>query len=109
PGRHPASAPGHPRVDHRADAGRRRPGRDRQPSRRGHHRHPELAGMTTAAPTTTMSGRYQRAFTIAVVVLVAGWHLAGAGGQLLDYRPAYASFAFQGVMWLVLAVAIGVG
>ena len=65
--------------------------------------------MTVIQPTTMMSGRYQRAFTIAVVVLVAGWHLAGAGGQLLDYRPAYGSFAFQGAMWLVMALAIAAG
>jgi hypothetical protein len=39
--------------------------------------------MTAMQPTAMMSGRYQRAFTIAVVFLVAGWHLAGAGGQLL--------------------------
>ena len=56
-----------------------------------------------------MSGRYQRAFTIAVVVLVAGWHLAGAGGQLLHNRPDYGSFAFQGAMWLVMALAIAAG
>ena len=65
--------------------------------------------MTAAAPTAEMSGRYQRAFTIAVVVLVAGWHLIGGGGQLLDYRPAYSSFAFQGAMWLVMALAIAAG
>jgi hypothetical protein len=44
--------------------------------------------MTAEQPTAMMSGRYQRAFTIAVVFLVAGWHLAGAGGQLLHNRPA---------------------
>jgi hypothetical protein len=60
-------------------------------------------------PTAMMSGRYQRAFTVAVVFLVAGWHLAGAGGQLLHNRLAYASFAFQGAMWLVMALAIGAG
>ncbi len=65
--------------------------------------------MTAAQPTAVLSGRYQRAFTIAVVFLVAGWHLAGAGGQLLHDRPAYSSFAFQGVMWLVMALAIAVG
>jgi hypothetical protein len=59
--------------------------------------------------TALMSGRYQRAFTIAVVFLVVGWHLAGAGGQLLRNRPDYASFAFQGAMWLVMALAIGAG
>jgi hypothetical protein len=56
-----------------------------------------------------MAGRYQRAFTIAVLVLVAGWHLAGAGGQLLRDRSAYGSFAFQGAMWLIMALAITAG
>jgi len=65
--------------------------------------------MTAVQPTAVMSGRYQRAFTIAVVFLVAGWHLAGAGGQLLRDRPAYTSFAFQGAMWLVMALAITAG
>ncbi|HEY1624280.1 MAG TPA: hypothetical protein VGG16_10830 [Streptosporangiaceae bacterium] len=63
----------------------------------------------TVPPTTMMSGRYQRAFTIAVIFLVAGWHLAGAGGQLLQNRPDYGSFAFQGLMWLVMALAITAG
>ncbi|HEX4087969.1 MAG TPA: hypothetical protein VHZ33_04590 [Trebonia sp.] len=65
--------------------------------------------MTAVQPTTMMSGRYQRAFTIAVVVLVAGWHLAGGGGQLLHSRAAYGSFAFQGAMWLIMAAAITAG
>ena len=65
--------------------------------------------MTAVQPTVLMSGRYQRAFTIAVVFLVAGWHLAGAGGQLLHNRSAYGSFAFQGAMWLVMALAITAG
>jgi hypothetical protein len=65
--------------------------------------------MTAMQPRAMMSGRYQRAFTVAVVVLVAGWHLAGAGGQLLQYRPAYSSFAFQGAMWLAMALAITAG
>ncbi|HET9970723.1 MAG TPA: hypothetical protein VFQ68_20980, partial [Streptosporangiaceae bacterium] len=57
----------------------------------------------------TMSGRYQRAFTLAVIFLVVLWHLAGAGGQLLHNRAAYGSFAFQGAMWLVMALAIAAG
>lgn len=60
-------------------------------------------------PTALLSGRYQRAYVIAVVFLVAGWHLAGAGGQLLHNRQAYSSFAFQGAMWLVMALAITAG
>lgn len=65
--------------------------------------------MTAVQPTALMSGRYQRAYIIAVVFLVAGWHLAGAGGQLLHNRSAYGSFAFQGAMWLVMALAIAAG
>jgi hypothetical protein len=65
--------------------------------------------MTAAAPATMLSGRYQRAFTIAVIFLVAGWHLGGAGGQLLRNRAAYDSFAFQGAMWLAMALAITAG
>jgi hypothetical protein len=56
-----------------------------------------------------MSGRYQRAFTIAVVFLVAGWHLGGAGGQLLHNRQEFSSFAFQGAMWLAMALAVTAG
>src|SRR5580704_8732824 len=65
--------------------------------------------MTAAQPAATMSGRYQRAFTVAVVFLVVGWHIAGAGGQLLRDRSAYSSFAFQGAMWLAMALAIAAG
>jgi len=65
--------------------------------------------MTTVQPAAILSGRYQRAFTLAVLFLVAGWHLAGAGGQLLHNRTAYGSFAFQGAMWLVMALAITAG
>jgi hypothetical protein len=65
--------------------------------------------MIAAQPTAMMSGRYQKAFTVAVIFLVAGWHLAGAGGQLLHNRSAYSSFAFQGAMWLVMALAIAAG
>jgi len=60
-------------------------------------------------PTAMLAGRYQRAFTIAVVFLVGVWHIAGAGGQLLHNRADYSSFAFQGAMWLVMALAIAVG
>ena len=67
------------------------------------------AAQPAAQPAATMSGRYQRAFTLAVIFLVAVWHLAGAGGQLLHNRSAYGSFAFQGVLWLVMAAVIAVG
>jgi hypothetical protein len=65
--------------------------------------------MTAVQPTAVMSGRYQRAFTIAVIFLVAGWHLGGAGGQLLAYRASYGSFAFQVAMWLIMALAVAAG
>jgi hypothetical protein len=65
--------------------------------------------MIASQPAATMSGRYQRAFTVAVVFLVVGWHVAGAGGQLLRDRSAYSSFAFQGAMWLAMALAIAAG
>ena len=65
--------------------------------------------MTAVQPAAEMSGRYQRAFTIAVIFLVAGWHLAGAGGQLLHDRAAFGSLAFQGAMWLSMALAITAG
>jgi hypothetical protein len=64
---------------------------------------------TELQSTEMMSGRYQRAWTLAVLFLVVGWHLGGAGGQLLHNRPAYASFAFQGIMWLAMALAITAG
>ncbi len=70
---------------------------------------PATGQPATGQPAVLMSGRYQRAFTVAVVFLVAGWHLAGAGGQLLHNRLAYASFAFQGGMWLAMALAIAAG
>jgi hypothetical protein len=65
--------------------------------------------MTAAQPTEVLSGRYQRAYTLAVIFLVAGWHLAGAGGQLLHDQSAYRSLAFQGAMWLAMALAIAAG
>jgi hypothetical protein len=67
------------------------------------------AGRPAAQPAAVLSGRYQRAWTLAVLFLVAGWHLAGAGGQLLHNRQAYGSFAFQCAMWLVMALAIAAG
>jgi hypothetical protein len=65
--------------------------------------------VTAVPPAATLSGRYQRAFTLAVLFLVVVWHLGGAGGQLLDNRSAYGSFAFQCAMWLVMALGIAAG
>ena len=65
--------------------------------------------MTITQPVATMSGRYQRAFTLAVLFLVVVWHLGGAGGQLLHDRLAYHPFAWQAAMWLVMMLAIAAG
>jgi hypothetical protein len=65
--------------------------------------------MTAVQPAALLSGRYQRAFTIAVIFLVAVWHIGGGGGQLLHNRPLYGSFAFQCGMWLIMALAITAG
>ena len=65
--------------------------------------------MTSVQPTAMLSGRYQRAWTLAVLFLVVVWHLAGAGGHLLHDRLAFGSFAFQGAMWLVMGLAIAAG
>ena len=65
--------------------------------------------MTAVQATTVISARYQRAFTIALVFMVAGWHLGGGGGQLLHNRADYASFGFQCAMWLAMAAAVAVG
>jgi hypothetical protein len=63
----------------------------------------------TAHPSAVLSARYARSFDIAVVVVVAGWHIAGAGGELLPDRTLYRSFPVQFALWLVIALAITAG
>lgn len=53
-----------------------------------------------------LSARYVQSFDIAVIVVVAGWHVAGAGSELLPYRALYRSFPVQFALWLVIALAI---
>jgi hypothetical protein len=65
--------------------------------------------MTAVHPSAVASDRYRRAFDTAVVVVVAGWQVAGAGSQLASDRADYGSDAFQIAAWLVLAAAITAG
>ncbi|HEY3979114.1 MAG TPA: hypothetical protein VGM79_17705 [Streptosporangiaceae bacterium] len=71
---------------------------------------PVQAGLPPAvAPTAVLSARFARSFDIAVVVVVAGWHIAGAGSELFPYRGLYRSFPVQFALWLVIALAIAAG
>jgi hypothetical protein len=71
---------------------------------------PVQAGPPPAvAPTAVLSARFARSFDIAVVVVVAGWHIAGAGSELFPYRGLYRSFPVQFALWLVIALAIAAG
>lgn len=67
------------------------------------------AAPATVQPAAVLLARYGRAFDIAIVVVVAGWQVAGAGSQLLPDRALYGSFAFQCAAWLVIAAAIAAG
>jgi hypothetical protein len=53
-----------------------------------------------------LSARYGRAFSIAAVVVVATWHVAGAGSELAASRARYGSLPAQCAGWLVLALVI---
>ena len=64
------------------------------------------AGGTAAA---VLSARYRRALNIAVVIVVAGWQLAGAGSQLAADRAEYRPVTVQVAMWLVLTAVIVAG
>jgi len=60
-------------------------------------------------PSAVLAARYARSFDIAVVIVVAGWHVAGAGSELLPDRALYPSFPVQAALWLVIAAAIAAG
>ena len=47
--------------------------------------------MTSMQPSAILATRYSRALDIAVVVAVAAWDLAGAGGELLANLARYRS------------------
>jgi hypothetical protein len=71
---------------------------------------PPAPGSATAAqPSAVLSARYAQSFDIAVIIVVAGWHVAGAGSELLPYRALYRSFPAQFALWLVIALAIAAG
>jgi hypothetical protein len=68
------------------------------------------AGLSPAEqPSAVLSARYARSFDIAVIVVVAGWHVAGAGSELLPDRALYPSFGVQAGLWLAIALAIAAG
>jgi hypothetical protein len=60
-------------------------------------------------PSAVLAARYARSFDIAVIIVVAGWHVAGAGSELLPDRASYPSFPLQAALWLVIAGAILAG
>jgi hypothetical protein len=60
-------------------------------------------------PSAVLAARYARSFDIAVIIVVAGWHVAGAGSELLPERASYPSFPLQAALWLVIAGAILAG
>ena len=65
--------------------------------------------MSSVQPSAILATRYSRALDIAVVVVVAGWDLAGAGGELLANLAGYRSVAVQVAAWLVLAAVVTAG
>lgn len=65
--------------------------------------------MTVVQPSAILATRYSRALDIAIVVVVAGWDLAGAGGELLANLARYRSAAVQVAAWLVLAAVVAAG
>jgi hypothetical protein len=68
------------------------------------------AGQRAAVqPAAVLSARYRRALDIAVVIVVAGWQVAGAGSQLAADRADYRSVTFQAAVWLVLTAVIAAG
>ena len=76
---------------------------------------PDPAGPSPSGPSSTpppsavLSARYGQSFDIAVIVVVAGWHVAGAGSELLPYHALYRSFPVQFGLWVVIALAIAAG
>ena len=68
-----------------------------------------MAELTSPSPYAMWSARYRSAFDIAVVVVVAGWQVAGAGGQLMADRAAYRSDAVQVVAWIMVDLAVLAG
>jgi hypothetical protein len=68
-----------------------------------------VAWVTALRPLAVLSARYRRALNIAVVIVVAGWQVAGAGSQLAADRAEYRPATVQVGMWLVLAAVIAAG
>lgn len=58
---------------------------------------------------TVLSDRFGRAFDMAVIVVVAGWHVAGAGSQFAADRARYSDIGVEIAAWLAFAAMIAVG
>jgi hypothetical protein len=68
-----------------------------------------MAELAAASPHALLSERYRRAFDVAVVVVVAGWQVGGAGTQLLADRTEYRSDALQLAAWMAFDLLITAG
>lgn len=65
-----------------------------------------MGDVPLAVPVAT---RYARDLDRAVVVVVAGWHVLGAGLQLWSHVPDFAHPLQQAVAWALLGAVISVG
>jgi hypothetical protein len=62
--------------------------------------------MAEAAAAGVLATRYARALDVAIVIILGGWHLGGAGPLMLGHLDDFASPATQVVCWALLAVVI---
>lgn len=65
--------------------------------------------MTARQPSAVLAAWYARALDVAAVIVVAGWHIGGAGSLLLAHLGVYGSGLFQAIAWSVLALEIAAG
>jgi hypothetical protein len=60
-------------------------------------------------PSAVLAARYTRAFTIAVIMVAAAWHVAGAGSQLAASLRDYSSAGIEVAAWGVMALLLAAG
>ncbi|HEV2377861.1 MAG TPA: hypothetical protein VGS19_37570 [Streptosporangiaceae bacterium] len=60
-------------------------------------------------PSAVLAARYTWAFSVAVVIVVVAWHVAGAGSQLAGSLRDYSSAGVQVAAWAVMALVIAAG
>ena len=104
-----AVAAGSQGIDRRPDVRRGRSGCSDQPAGHRDNGRAAVARVTAVRPLAVLSARYRRALNIAVVIVVAGWQVAGAGSELVADRADYRSVTVQVAIWLVLAAVIVAG